>query len=387
MPAIAVTPTRHRTIVGILLATLLSATALAAPGDRAEAQSELADIVAELNGLDSWFASAKTKRESYQRDLRDADREIASVARSIQAIRTQLATTQKSLNELAGQQKSLETQRKEQAEQIAKHLRAASRLTGQDFFKLLLNMESPERFERMMRYHQRFSEARLNNLAAYQATLAELASNAQSTTKRRTELASQQTSLTQRSETLADSRSERQVLLDDLLAEAETREARRQRLIADQQRLAALIDELKRRSNRLDGAEFVANKGSLPWPLSGQLMHSFGKPRSGGKLVWHGMQINAEEGAPVRAVHRGRVVFADWLRGFGLLTIVDHGDEYMTLYAHLDSLLKAKDDWVESGEEIASAGRSGGQAQPGLYFEVRHHGEPENPAPWLSKSR
>lgn len=371
----------------MLLSASLAASVSAAPGDRAEAQSELADIVAELNGLDSWFARAKTTRESYQRDLRDADKEIADVTRSIASIRTQLTTTQKSLDELAKQQATLETQRKGQAEQIAKHLRAASRLTGQDFFKLLLNMESPERFERMMRYHQRFSEARLNNLAAYKATLSELASNAEATQTQNRELAGQQTSLTQRSEVLAGSRAERQSLLDDLLAEAETREARRQRLVADQQRLAALIDEIKRRSNRLDGAEFVANKGNLPWPLEGQLMHSFGKPRSGGKLVWHGMQINAKEGAPVRAVHRGRVVFADWLRGFGLLTIVDHGDEYMTLYAHLDSLLKVKDDWVESGEEIASAGRSGGQAQPGLYFEVRHHGEPENPAPWLNKSR
>lgn len=380
---------RSRCVITLaaVLAALLSAPALAAPGDRAEAQVALADIVKELNGLDSWFASAKTKRERYQRDLRDADREIADVTRSIDSIRGQLAATQSSLDQLARQQEVLETQRKGQAEQIAKHLRAASRLTGQDFFKLLLNMESPERFERMMRYHQRFSEARLNNLAAYKATLAELATNAESTKTRQAELAGQQTALSQRSEVLAESRSERQVLLDDLLAEAETREARRTRLIADQQRLAALIDELKRRSNRLDGAEFVANKGKLPWPLEGQLLHAFGKPRSGGKLVWHGMQINAVEGAPVRAVHRGRVVFADWLRGFGLLTIVDHGDEYMTLYAHLDSLLKAKDDWVESGEEIAAAGRSGGQAQPGLYFEVRHHGEPENPAPWLRKTR
>ncbi|MCR9278171.1 MAG: peptidoglycan DD-metalloendopeptidase family protein [Pseudomonadaceae bacterium] len=309
------------------------------------------------------------------------------MTRSIAGIRTQLANTQKSLDELATQQGKLELQRKGQAEQIAKHLRAASRLTGQDFFKLLLNMESPERFERMMRYHQRFSEARLANLAAYKDTLAELASNAEATTAQQAQLSAQQTSLTQRSEVLAGSRAQRQTLLDELLAEAETQEARRQRLIADQQRLTALIDEIKRRSNRLDGAEFVANKGSLPWPLTGQLVHSFGKPRSGGKLVWHGMQISAKEGAPVRAVHRGRVVFADWLRGFGLLTIVDHGDEYMTLYAHLDSLLKSKDDWVESGEAIAAAGRSGGQPQAGLYFEVRHHGEPENPAPWLSKTR
>lgn len=357
--------------------------AWAAPGDRAQAQHELDQITAELNDLDRWFSRAKTKRERFQGDIRDADTEIAEVSRQIRGLETSLATTRTEVAALTTQQAALETQRRGQAEKIARHIRSASRLTGQDFFKLLLNMESPERFERMLRYHRTFSSARLNTLAAYQSTLTEIASTQARLAEQQTRLERQRTGLAGRERELAASRSERAALLDDLLAEAETREAERERLSADRGRLGDLIAQLKQRANRLDGKEFAAARGDLPWPTDGQVRYRFGQDRAAGKLEWHGMVIGANEGTAVRAVHRGKVIFADWLRGFGLLTIVNHGDEYMTLYAHLDSITKAPGDWVESGEAIATAGRSGGVAEPGLYFEVRHHGKPENPRPWL----
>ena len=113
-------------------------------------------------------------------------------------------------------------------------------------------------------------------------------------------------------------------------------------------------------------------------------MNAFGQPRAEGRLTWHGLLVEADEGAPVKAVFRGRVVFADWLRGFGLLTIVDHGSGYMTLYGHADLLEKQVGDWVESGEVVARAGRSGGLGTTGLYFEVRQDGQAADPIVWLA---
>ena len=163
----------------------------------------------------------------------------------------------------------------------------------------------------------------------------------------------------------------------------EDRVSRREALLQDQQRLQALFTELQRRSPGLDATDFAARKGSLPWPLEGVPVSRFGQPRADGRLQWHGLLLRAEPGTPVRAVHRGRVVFADWLRGFGLLTIVDHGDGYMTLYGHAEVLAKRPGDMVESGEVIARAGQSGGARTSGLYFEIRRHGDATDPLQWV----
>ena len=136
----------------------------------------------------------------------------------------------------------------------------------------------------------------------------------------------------------------------------------------------------------LDGTDFREARGALPMPVAGRVRHAYGARRADGRLRWHGIDIDAPHGAPVTAVFRGRVVFADWLRGFGFLTVVDHGSDYMTLYGHVDVLHKKADDWVESGELIASAGNSGGMPEPGLYFEVRHKGQPKDPITWINRN-
>jgi septal ring factor EnvC (AmiA/AmiB activator) len=130
---------------------------------------------------------------------------------------------------------------------------------------------------------------------------------------------------------------------------------------------------------------FARSKGKLAWPVQGRLAGSFGQPRGAGPVKWNGVLLEAAAGTPVRAVHRGRVAFADWLTGLGLLVIVDHGGGYLSLYGHNEALLKESGDWVEPGEPIAQVGDTGGQARPGLYFELRYKGEPIDPAPWIAK--
>ena len=129
---------------------------------------------------------------------------------------------------------------------------------------------------------------------------------------------------------------------------------------------------------------FVGLRGRLPWPASGRIVNRFGSPKLGA-LVWDGVMISAPEGREVRAVHHGRVAFADWLRGFGLMLIVDHGDGYMTLYGHNQSLFKEAGDWVEVGEPVALVGSSGGREQAGVYFGIRYQGRAVDPAKWCRR--
>jgi septal ring factor EnvC (AmiA/AmiB activator) len=237
----------------------------------------------------------------------------------------------------------------------------------------------------MMRYHRYFSEVRLAALADYEQTLSSLEANAASLAAREAEARKREEALREQQADLETEREERKRLLTSLAAEAEDKTAERKRLEADRERLGDLLAELIRRAEVLDGQAFAASKGKLSWPLNGKVMNAFGQPRADGRLVWHGLMISADEGTEIRAVFRGRVVFSDWLRGFGLLTIVDHGSGYMTLYGNADLLTRQVGDWVETGETIARAGRSGGQSRSGLYFEVRQDGDARDPVIWLAK--
>jgi septal ring factor EnvC (AmiA/AmiB activator) len=131
-----------------------------------------------------------------------------------------------------------------------------------------------------------------------------------------------------------------------------------------------------------DYQPFKAARGTMPWPIGGKRANSFGRPRNEGKMRWQGVTIPASEGDSVKAIHHGRVVYADWLRGSGLLMIIDHGEGYMSLYAHNQSLLREVGEWVSAGTPISTVGNSGGQEQSALYFEIRHQGKPTNPTKW-----
>lgn len=374
------------------VARLLALTLLFAAGslfgatpDRDETEAALQDITERLNDLNAWLGSAERKRARIQRDIQASDEAVAGVSRKVDAAARALQAARAELESLRREQAELEQRRTEQAQRIGTHLSSAYRMSGEDFVKLLLNQQSPDTLDRMIRYHRYFSEARLASLDDYRNTLDELAANRERVERQAAAAEQEQENLQHQQAELVAKRDERRALLKELAAETEDREAERKRLIEDQERLASLLAEIKRRSQSLDGRAFAERKGSLPWPLSGRVLNAFGQPRADSRLIWHGLMMSADEGDPVQAVFRGRVVFADWLRGFGLLTIVDHGSGYMTLYGHADVLTKTVGDWVESGEVIARAGRSGGLGTTGLYFEVRHEGQATDPIVWLGK--
>lgn len=369
----------------VLAATLVLTAAPAAQDQRADTRKALQSVVKRLNALDVWFSDAEEQRVRWLNDVLSKDREVAFISSAVDRARTGLAAVIVSLRGLEVEHRRLQAQRNTQAKMIGEHLSAAYRLNGHDFVKLLLNQESPDTFDRMMRYHRYFSDARVSMLQDYQATLDDLLRNQTALEDRLVEQLTRQTELAVRQSALVVERDRRKGLIAELDAEVIGKSTQRDRLAADRQRLEQLLAELMRRTSELDGSQFLARKGSLPWPLRGPLRASFGRSRADGRLVWHGMVVAAEEGSPVTAVFRGRVIFADWLRGFGLLTIIDHGSGFMTLYGHADSLTKTVGELVESGEIVARAGRSGGQTTSGLYFEVRQKGTARDPLGWLAK--
>ena len=350
-----------------------------------DAEQRLDQVDRELGALNTWLENAENRLSGLQVDISRADDEVAELNRRIRDLHGEINGTRNSLALLRDQRGEVEERRIDQASRIARHVRAAQRLGGSDFFKMLLNRESPDKVDRIVRYHRYFVRARLDALDAYARTLEELEQIGQATLERETLLAAREDELQSRMALLGESRREREALVSSLRREMQDKTVSRDQFVRDRKRLQTLLAEIHERLSETPGVSFAASKGRMRWPVAGRILHQFGDPRADGRLTWEGIYVAAPDGTDINAIHGGRVVFADWLRGFGLLTIIDHGNRYMSLYGNADVLLKQTGDWVEGGETIASAGSSGGRGVSGLYFEVRANGRPTNPAAWLRR--
>jgi septal ring factor EnvC (AmiA/AmiB activator) len=364
---------------------LLAALTAAGQSDLASTEQDIAKLIKAINGLETGIKGDEKRRAQAELDLQRVDKLVAQVAGEVEQARAKLADTNSKIAGIEAEQTQLDTQRRTQAEHIAEHLAASYRMSGEDYVKLLLNQQSPEQLNRLMRYHRYFTEARMEVIQDYQRTLDQMADNRFRLETQREDAQRKQRTLADEQRKLTRERAARETKITELTAQVESKSAQLRRLNNDRDRLETLLAELRRRATQLDGGAFVANRGKLPWPIMGRLVNAFGQSRADGRLSWTGIVIAADEGEPIKAVFRGRVVFADALRGFGLLTIVDHGGGYLSLYGHADILLKTEGEWVESGEVIARAGNSGAQARTGLYFEVRHKGVARDPIGWLAK--
>ena len=251
--------------------------------------------------------------------------------------------------------------------------------------RAFLNDEAPADMDRMLHYHRYFSDARMQTMRTYQTTLTAIADNESSLETEQSALRSRRSELEVRQSELESGRAQRSTLIQSLARDMADKLARQKQLAGDRQRLERLLAELSRRARERAGTDFRQRRGALPTPVSGNPVFRFGAPRADGRMRWEGMVYRTDKGTPVHAVHRGTVVFANWLRGFGMLTIIDHGNGFLTLYGYVDELLKNEGDVVESGEVIAHAGQSGGQTFDGVYFEIRHRGIAVDPGTWLKK--
>ena len=366
---------------------LLAADAARGQTDATAAERRLDEVARELDSLNTWLDDADRRLSRLQAEISRADEEVADIKRRIRGLNTEINDVRQSLARLEDQRREVDERRIDQANRIARHVRAAHRLVGSGFFKVLLNRESPDRVDRIVRYHRYFVRARLDALDAYARTLNRIEEIGQATRERKQALATRESELKSRTARLSERRRQRATLAASLRQEMRDKIVSRDQFLRDRKRLQSLLVRLDERLRDEHAVAFAASKGRMHWPVPGRVLHRFGEARADGRLKWEGIYLAATEGTRVNAIHSGRVVFADWLRGFGLLTIIDHGNRYMSLYGNADALLKQAGDWVESGEPIASAGRSGGRDVSGVYFEVRSDGRPTNPTAWLRREQ
>ena len=379
-------PSRRIFRLGLVAMVVLgSGSAVAALSEDIDAKQALDEIVDQLNALEQWFTDAEKQTATIEQQIKIQDQAIGRLGEERRASEQSLGAIRNSVIALEQEKNRLRQEIKEQRAAIVAHLQAASRLSAQDFVKQLLSQNSNADADRLMRYHGYVSAQRIAEMKHFRTKLSQLTD-----TERRLDLQlqkqTQQTrALTDQTRALQNQRRERSRAIQALADQRKTKADQQAALLADSERLRTLINELRNQSTALDGEAFAKAKGTLPRPLAGKVRHKFGDTRTGTNLQWRGIDLASAIGTTVTAVFRGQVVFSDWLRGFGLITIVDHGDGYMSLYGHADTLLKKPGDWVEGGEALARAGNSGGGYEPGIYFELRHNGTVEDPASWLAQ--
>lgn len=400
----------------LIVASLVLATPAFAQNSR-EAERKLEKIQRELKSVAAERRKIEGQRGSASRQLREADEKVGESNRRLREIETRMAKEQASLAALQEQRTQLQQRMAAQRQELAQLLRAAY-LQGQDApLKLLLAQDRVADGNRMLAYYGYLQRDRTRRIAELDAQLRELDEIEQAIVQRRSEL--DRTREQQRSQLgkLQSARKERASLVAQLDKRYEDRSTRERELGRDAAGLEQLLKKLraaaaKAEAQRRAAAERAAREareaatagkdapprrkptvvasapapqvGGLGWPVSGALLAGFGATMPDGRDS-DGLLIAAAAGTPVKAVADGTVVYAEWMTGYGLLLIVDHGNGYMSLYAHNDALLKDVGDAVKRGDSVATVGTSGGHGRAALYFELRRNGAPVNPGTWLRR--
>lgn len=396
-------------------------------------QHDLAKIQEEIRTAEQHIRLTREQREQKEAELRQAELEIASLRENMGSVQRDVSTREQRLQMLQAEKVKRETDKGRLVNQIRSDLQMAQRQGGDDSYKMLLNQQSPQDVARLMKYYGYMQKARADHVKALNDTLTRLASLQSEEEDNVGKLRNLRGELQQKQTRLSAAQTQRSDTIRTLSAQIESEDERLQRLRRDEQALQAVMDRLARESaareqkareqaqrereqreadkRRQQAAttppgetrpaeshpvappppveaeprDFapVPYKGRCPLPAAGGMRAHFGSARAGG-LRWNGIVIDAPAGTAVRAIRPGRVAFADYLRGYGFLIIVDHGRGLMSLYGQNRSLAKKAGESVGANEVIASVGDGGGSETNGLYFEIRVRGKPSDPAEWCA---
>lgn len=330
--------------------------------------------------LDLRLADAK----ELEAGLQKAEKDIAALVKDVKRTRNRLDSNKAEQNKLRQEAQQLQAKIRQQQQALGAQLRSAY-MTGQhDFTKMLLNQEDAAKLERMLSYYGYLNKARLAQIRDFTAMVKRLDLVRLELVDKQTELVKLEKVQEAQRQLMASEQNKRERTLSELAKRIDTEAAQIEQLQINEQNLIQAIQraaELAARQNQaLAGLDKM--KGKLLRPAEGRLRNLFGKRRQG-QVHWKGVLFQGNTGDSVRAVHHGKILFADWLRGFGLVTVIDHGDGYMSLYGYNQALLKGVGEAVEAGEEVALLGQTGGQSSPALYFELRHKGQAINPVSWF----
>lgn len=378
-----------RLALALLLMTVLVGRAVAQDPDLAQIKErELEQVREKISALKSSMDERAEERDRVTGDLQEAEVLIAEKRAYLRDLERQRDYSETKKREIEQKLARREAELAEESEQLAAQVVAAYTSGGQERLKLLLNQHDPATLGRLLTYYRYMSDYRGDNIETVNGYIAELADLSEQAGAEESRLAALAQSRATELEKLEAAQTTRQTLLASLKAKIAAEGTEIERLAAEERDLARLIAELTSilSDYPITSEEpFSTHKGRLTWPIAGSLIHDFGQPRAGGGVKWNGVVLAAPRGREVRAIYHGRVVFADWLAGMGLLVIVDHGESYLSLYGYNETTLKSAGDWVAPGDVIATVGDSGGQPQTGLYFEIRKGARPQNPRQWASR--
>lgn len=356
--------------------------------DRAEAESRLQEVLLEIEQLRGQLDSARSEYRGEQEQLRALDLQTQAANLELRSLQSQRREHERELARLEDRKASFIASLEQRLNELAGQLRAAYRDGRHSRLKLVLNQDDPALLSRLLAYYDYISRAQADRIGLLRETLETLGRMQASFDReleRIADLTAQQRDVLRQLDTR---RAERSAVATDLAARISGDESRLQELERNRRDLEALIERLADALADIPadlGSHLgvAQQKGRLPMPVKGPVRQAYGQGRGAG-MRWQGWLIGAEPGTEVRAVAYGRVAFADWLRGYGLLMIIDHGQGFMSLYGHNESLLHDAGAWVEPGEAISLVGSNPGSGQ-GLYFEIRKAGKTLDPAGWIKR--
>jgi septal ring factor EnvC (AmiA/AmiB activator) len=354
------------------------------PSLRAQEQSDLDSIQQLIKNKQAQISQQLEAAKKLQDNLKDVELQIAKFAKELNKTEVSLSNNQQQLSVLRKQQKGYLTSLAQQKSVLAKQIRSAYMTGNYDFAKMLLNQQDAANFERTITYYQYLNKARKSQIDGFNLLVKDLQKVNAKLIDNQTELEQLRSKQLEQQQALKTNQAEREETLVAMQNAIESEEAKIAQLQINEKNL---LEALTRAQQQVDKKDVTLSglstlKGRLLMPAEGNLRRMFGRFRQG-QIKWKGVVINGTAGDSVIAIHHAKVLYSDWLRGFGLVTVLDHGDGFMSLYGHNQALLKQAGEVVQAGEAIALLGQSGGQSRPNLYFEIRHKGKPINPVNWL----
>ena len=366
----------------------IGSSAIAQEGGANSQKEKLAELQAELRARQQVLENSRASAQELEGVLKASELEIAKVAKALSTTRQALKNVEQEQAKLEAEQEGLKTAIRKQQSLLSSQLKSAFMAGHYDYAKMLFYQDDARTFERVITYYQYVAKARQKEIESFRSNVARLEEvNAE---------------LSEKALSLAALKDEQESQRAVLLTRQDDRKATLKKInktiASENQRIASLQADEKALKDAIEAARIAAEraareaevsmdglaklKGKLAAPVKGRIRNLFGSRRQG-QVSWKGIVIDGAEGDPVASIAPGKVLYADWLRGFGLVAIVDHGEGYMSVYGHNQALLKQAGDDVRRGERIALVGRSGGQEYPNLYFEIRHKGKALNPSAWL----
>lgn len=390
---------RHRALPALLalVAAGIGPPSLAATAT--DARQELRELRGRIEALEKRLRESEASRSEAADALEGSERAISEASRRLHELDRRSREVNRRLAELRTAARAGEAKLNEQQRLLGEQLYRQYVGGTSAPLKLLLNGEDPNRVARLLHYLRYVAHARAALIADMRRNVEQLDALAQESAAKSAELAAITADEAAQKHALEAQSAARRRVLAHIAREIREQQREIGTLKRNETRLTRLVEELARaiarkpaaprlRNERVPdaaagNAPFAQLRGRLALPVRGELRSRFGSPRREGGVTWKGLFIAARAGEPVRAIAAGRVVFADWLRGFGNLLIIDHGGAYMSLYGNAEALYKRVGDAIRGGEPIATVGNSGGNADSGLYFELRHEGRPLDPLKWV----